>query len=192
MIAPGYALHVPTVVIPFADEGKTRLHASPAVRRVLSDAMLADVVAACETVGTVQIVTTAGGQGSAVAAALTDLEPGRPLLVVNADVPCATPDDVRTLLARTPVGGVALVEAEDGTTNALSLPGPEAFAQLYGAGSADRFRAHFAQAGLEYVTVRLANLVDDVDTLRDLQRLLLRCGARTRESFERIPVEAPA
>lgn len=173
---------MPTVVIPFAGEGKTRLHASPEVRRALSDAMLADVVAACSPVGRVEVVTTGGGQGQAVAAALADLDAG-PVLVVNADVPCVTADDLRALLAETPAGGVALVEADDGTTNALSLPGPDAFAPLYGAGSADRFRAHFGESEIECVTLRLANIADDVDTLEDLQRVLPRCGRRTREAI---------
>lgn len=183
---------MPTVVIPFAGvEGKTRLHGSRDVRRALSDAMLADVVAACRAAGQVRIVTTRGGQGPAVAASLADLDSG-PLLVVNADLPCVTAADLDAFRAETPGGGVALVEAVDGTTNALSLPGPETFAPLYGAGSASRFRAHFVELGLECVTVRLPNLIDDVDTLDDVRRLLPRCGAQTREAFERIPTEVPA
>ena len=146
--------------------------------------MLADVVAACSPVGRVGVVTAGGGQGQAVAAALADVEPG-PVLVVNADLPCVTPADLYALLGATP----ALVEAVDGTTNALSLPGPKAFAPLYGAGSADRFRAHL---GSDCVTLTLPNLVDDVDTLDDLQRVLTRCGARTREAFERLSAGAPA
>ena len=178
---------MPTVVIPFAGEGKTRLHASREVRRALSDAMLADVVAACSAVGDVRVITAGGGQGAAVASALAELEPG-PLLVVNADLPCITAPDLDALLA----AGVSLVEAKDGTTNALSLRGPETFAPLYGAGSAHRFRAHFAELGLECATLQLPNLVDDVDTFGDVERLLERCGAHTRKAFELISVGAPA
>ena len=47
-----------------------------------------------------------------------------PILIVNADVPCVVPDDLRALLAATPAGGIALVEALDGTTNALGLSAP--------------------------------------------------------------------
>ncbi|HET8892577.1 MAG TPA: hypothetical protein VFM96_00570 [Gaiellaceae bacterium] len=169
---------MPTVVIPFADEGKTRLHASPDVRRALSAAMLADVVAACSVIGRVEVVTTGGGQGPAIASALARVEAG-PVVVVNADVPCVTAADLDALIAATP----ALAEAKDGTTNVLSLPGPESFAPLYGAGSANRFRAHFTELGLECVTVHLPNLVDDVDTLGDLERVLDRCGGHTRKAF---------
>jgi 2-phospho-L-lactate guanylyltransferase len=190
---------VPTVLIPFAGpEGKTRLHESRRVRRALGQAMFCDVLAACVPVGRTRVVTPdedaaaaaveagaeavadpGGGQGDAVRAALEGLEPGG-ILVVNADVPCVVPHDLRSLLAATPAGSLALVEALDGTTNALSLPAPEAFAPLYGPGSADRFREHAASLGLEAVSVALPNLADDVDTMEDLTRLQLRAGPRTQ------------
>jgi 2-phospho-L-lactate guanylyltransferase len=190
---------VPTVLIPFAGpEGKTRLHESRRVRRTLGQAMFCDVLAACVPVGRTRVVTPdedaaaaaveagaeavadpGGGQGDAVRAALEGLEPGG-ILVVNADVPCVVPHDLRSLLAATPAGSLALVEALDGTTNALSLPAPEAFAPLYGPGSADRFREHAASLGLEAVSVALPNLADDVDTMEDLTRLQLRAGPRTQ------------
>ena len=188
-----------TVVIPFAGaEGKTRLHSSRRVRRALAQAMFCDVLAACLSVGRVRVVTPddeaataaleagaevvsdpGGGQGAAVQAGLEGVGPGG-VLVVNADVPCVVPHDLRELLAATPAGCVALVEALDGTTNALSLPAAEVFAPLYGPASADRFRAHAASLGLEAVPVALPNLADDVDTMADLTRLQLRAGPRTQ------------
>jgi 2-phospho-L-lactate guanylyltransferase len=190
---------VTTVVIPFAGvEGKTRLHASSRVRREFSLAMLGDVLAAARVVGDVQVVTAdadgaavaneaeaavlddpGGGQGAAVQAALRGLDPGA-ILIVNADVPCVVPDDLRALLAATPAGGIALVEAHDGTTNALSVSAAEAFAPLYGPGSAARFRAHAESLGVASVSVGVPNLADDVDTLEDLQRLQLRVGPRSQ------------
>jgi 2-phospho-L-lactate guanylyltransferase len=188
-----------TVVIPFAGvEGKTRLHASRRLRRDLSLAMLGDVLAAVSSVGTARVVTSdaegaalanevgagavddpGGGQGPAVQAALADLGPGS-ILIVNADLPCVVPDDLRALLAATPAGGVALVEALDGTTNALSIPAPEVFSPLYGRDSAARFREHVESLGLQLVSATVPNLADDVDTLEDLQRLHLRLGPRSQ------------
>ena len=81
-----------------------------------------------------------GGQGAAVAAALADTD--EPVLVVNADLPCAVPHDLRALLGATPEGGLALTPAADGTTNALSLAEPGLYAPLYGPGSAARFCEH--------------------------------------------------
>jgi 2-phospho-L-lactate guanylyltransferase len=186
-------------VIPFAGpEGKTRLHESRRVRRALGQAMFCDVLAACVLVGRTRVVTPdenaadaavdagaeavadpGGGQGAAVQAGLDGLEPGG-ILVVNADVPCVVPHDLRSLLAATPAGALALVEALDGTTNALSLPMPEAFAPLYGPDSSDRFREHAASLGLEAVSIALPNLADDVDTMEDLTWLGLRAGPRTQ------------
>jgi 2-phospho-L-lactate guanylyltransferase (CobY/MobA/RfbA family) len=160
--------------------------------------MFCDVLAACVLVGDTRVVATdaetaaiardagaeavadpGGGQGAAVQAALDGVEPDG-ILVVNADLPCAVPDDLRALLAATPAGCLGLVEALDGTTNALSLPSAEVFAPLYGASSADRFRAHAESLGLEAVSVAVPNLADDVDTLDDLTRLQLRAGPRTQ------------
>jgi 2-phospho-L-lactate guanylyltransferase (CobY/MobA/RfbA family) len=97
------------------------------------------------------------------------------------------PDDLRALLAATPAGGVALVEATDGTTNALSVPAPEVFAPLYGADSALRFLARARELGLEAVSAAIPNLADDVDTLDDLQRLHLRLGPRSQMSLATLP-----
>ena len=101
--------------------------------------MLGDVLDACVAVGETRVATPDAegadlavevgarpvrdpgrGQGAAVEAALAGVEPG-PILVVNADLPCVVADDLRALLAAAP-DGIALAEASDGTTNALSLP----------------------------------------------------------------------
>jgi 2-phospho-L-lactate guanylyltransferase len=160
--------------------------------------MFCDVLAACLPVGRTRVVTPddeaadaaqdAGaevvddpgrGQGAAVQAGLAGVGLGG-TLVVNADVPCVVPHDLRSLLAATPAGCIALVEALDGTTNALSLPSPDVFAPVYGPSSSDRFREHGASLGLEVVSVLLPNLADDVDTMEDLTRLQLRAGPRTQ------------
>jgi 2-phospho-L-lactate guanylyltransferase (CobY/MobA/RfbA family) len=121
-----------------------------------------------------------------VAAALTGLEPGA-ILVVNADVPCVVPADLRALLAATPAGGMAFVEALDGTTNAMSISAAEMFAPLYGPDSAARFRARADALGVDSVSTVVPNLSDDVDTLEDLQRLQLRCGPRTQACLQKLP-----
>jgi 2-phospho-L-lactate guanylyltransferase len=193
---------MPTLVIPFAGaQGKTRLHESSRVRRALSHAMFCDVLAACIAVGRTRVVTPdesgaaaardagaeavddpGGGQGEAVRAGLDGVAP-EGILVINADVPCVVPHDLRSLLAATPAGAFALVEALDGTTNALSLPAAEAFEPLYGRDSADRFREHGESLGLEVVSVALPNVVDDVDTMDDLTRVQFRSGPRTQAAL---------
>lgn len=173
---------MPVIVVPYRGDAKRRL--PPSLRAGAALAMLGDVVEAAAIVGPVVVVTDDAavvppgadwlpdpgtGLGDAVAAAVARAE-GH-VLVLNADLPAATPDSIRRLEA----AGLALVAAADGTTNALSLPDPGAFAPLYGPGSADRFRAH-----APFVTVRIPELEVDVDTVEDLERLPPALGRRTR------------
>jgi 2-phospho-L-lactate guanylyltransferase len=170
-----------TVVVPFR-AGKTRLVLPRRERFALALEMLEAVIAAALTVGRTLLVTDdaslavrfgvehvadpGAGQGEAVAAALRYVE-SLPALVVNADLPRATSDDLRALAAAAP----ALVAARDGTTNALALTDTGAFQPLYGPGSAARFGA------LGFRPLDLPNLAEDVDTVADLERMGLRTPA---------------
>ena len=173
---------MPTIVVPYRGDAKRRL--PPPLRAAVAVAMLGDVVEACLVVGRTLVVTDdasvlaggaepvpdpGGGQGAAVAAGLARVR-GH-VLVVNADLPCVTPDALHALAA----AGLALVPAADGTTNALSLPDPGMFAPLYGPGSAERFRAH-----APFLVAEIPDLAEDVDTAADLERLAARAGRRTR------------
>ncbi|MGH3102715.1 MAG: 2-phospho-L-lactate guanylyltransferase [Gaiellaceae bacterium] len=199
-----------SIVVPFRGSGaKLRLTPVPErARAELALAMLGDLLAACARVGRTTLVTEdaeaialareldvrpladpGGGQGAAVAAALAEADDG-PILVVNADLPCAVPRDLRSLLRAMPAAGMALVAARDGTTNALGLSAAQSFAPLYGPGSADRFRARAAGLGLEAVSATIPNLADDVDTLADLQRVGLRAGPRTQAAISALGLAA--
>ncbi|HWL34229.1 MAG TPA: NTP transferase domain-containing protein [Gaiellaceae bacterium] len=193
------------IVIPFRGEnGKRRLDAPDEARAELGLAMLGDVLAAATVIGRTLVVTddkagralaadlgaepvadVRGGQGASVAAALGGLDGGT-MLVVNADLPCVVPHDLRTLAGAADLGAIAYVEAEDGTTNALALPGKEHFAPLYGGGSAARFRDHADSIGVPAISCAIPNLSDDVDTLDDLRRISLRAGPRTQAAIGRI------
>ena len=173
---PVSVFHVPTIVIPFRAEGaKQRLPAD--LRTEIAQAMLADVLAAAEELGGT-VVADGRGQGAAVDAALADVHE-TPVLVVNADLPAVTPRDLLALLGSIPPAGIAVAAAEDGTTNALGLAAHGLFEPLYGPGSAERFLA-LAPSRL----VEIPNLVEDVDTLADLERLERRLGPRTLAALE--------
>jgi 2-phospho-L-lactate guanylyltransferase (CobY/MobA/RfbA family) len=178
---------MPTVVVPFRDENaKRRLEPVPEEeRRTVAQAMLEDVLDACHAVGSAVVVARDGRQGEAVETALRGVEKG-PILVVNADLPCARPRDLLTLLGALPEGGLALVEAEDGTTNALAFAAAHLFAPLYGPGSADRFIARAERLGVPALTANIPNLADDVDTLADLERLDGRLGPHTSAVLEEL------
>ena len=173
---------MPAIVIPYRGDAKRRLPVS--IRAGAAVAMLGDVIEAAAEVGRVLVVTDdevvvprgveivgdpGEGLGAAVATGLARVEGHA--LVVNADLPCATPEAVRRLAG----AGLALVEAHDGTTNALSLPDPRSFTPMYGPGSAARFRSH-----APFATIRIPELEHDVDGAEDLERVALPLGPRTR------------
>jgi 2-phospho-L-lactate guanylyltransferase len=187
------------IVIPFRGAlPKQRVAAPNEVRERLALAMLGDVLTACVATGRTLLVTDdaaaraladelgaetiedpAGGQGPAVSAGLEHVEAG-PVIVLNADLPCVVPHDIRTFAGAAELGALGLVEAEDGTTNALALPTASIFAPLYGAGSANRFRQHAKANGVTAIAAVIPNLSDDVDTLEDLGRVGFRAGPRTQ------------
>jgi 2-phospho-L-lactate guanylyltransferase len=185
---------MPSLVVPFRGaEGKSRLELpTTAARAALVRAMLADVVAACLAVGPTFVVTPdeapvegatlvadpRRGQGEAVRAGLDAAFAAGghgPVIVVNADLPCVTARDLFALAGAVPDGGLALAAAGDGTTNALAMASIDLFVPVYGPGSAARFAALAASR-----IVDSPNLVDDVDTYADLERLVGRLGPQTR------------
>jgi 2-phospho-L-lactate guanylyltransferase len=196
-----------TVVIPFrSSDPKRRLEAlSAGARRALAHAMLADVLAAATPVGPVlvvapealrlppgadQVADPGGGQGAAAQAGLAAAvaaggEP--PFLVVNADLPCASTRDLLALAESVPEGGLALAAARDGTTNALALFAATLYRPVYGEGSADRFSALAPARRLD-----APNLMDDVDTFDDLERLRGRLGEHTRRVLARLDLQPAA
>lgn len=195
-----------TVVVPFrGSDSKRRLDPVPEPGRVLlAEAMLADVLHAALAVGTVLVVATEApalpdgvelvpdprrGQGAAVQAALeaAPLSPAGAYLVVNADLPCATPRDLLTLAGAIPEGGLALAVAADGTTNALGFADVSVFEPLYGPGSAERFAALAPSR-----VVDAPNLIDDVDTLDDLLRVAPRVGPHTLRVLRALHLGAAA
>ena len=187
-----------TIVVPFRGiDGKRRLSSLPEPLRIeLGLAMLWDVLAVCTAVAPTIVSTSdsaggdvalehgatliddpGGGQGAAVGAAL--LETSGRVLIVNADLPCIAAADVVRLEAVTPTRGMALVAAQDGTTNALGLSSSTLFAPLYGPNSAARFRLHGEQLGVDVLLADVPMLAADVDVIEDLERLQPCLGART-------------
>jgi 2-phospho-L-lactate guanylyltransferase len=195
------------VVVPFrSSDPKRRLATLSEPDRVrLAEAMLADVLAAAVAVGPVLVVSPQTislpegvthvpdphhGQGAAVRAALdaaaaTGLS--GPYLVVNADLPCATTRDLLALAGAVPEGGLALVAAPDGTTNALAFSDEGLFEPVYGPGSAARFAALAETRQLDS-----PNLMDDVDAPGDLARLAARLGEHTRRVLVALRLETAA
>jgi 2-phospho-L-lactate guanylyltransferase len=196
---------VTQIVVPFRGEhGKQRLDAPEHVRSELALAMLADVLVAAAAAGPTVVTTNdaaaralaaelgveaaddpGGGQGAAVAAGLERVEDGV-VLVVNADLPCVVPHDLRVLAGAAELGAIGYVQAADGTTNALAFPDRSLYAPLYGAASAARFRDHAQATGVTAIACAIPNLADDVDTVGDLERVGLRAGPHTQAALGRV------
>lgn len=151
------------------------------VRHDLALTLLARTIAACREAGLEPCVVSPdpivhaaaraqgaatlddGGAGltGAVALALAAHAHVREIVVVAADLPEITAQALLELLAA--ADPLALVAAEDGTTNAVAARPPGAFTPSYGPGSAARHGgAH----------VRIAALERDLDTPDDLWRAL--------------------
>lgn len=189
-----------TIVVPYRSGGKSRL--PKPIRVELGLAMLEDVLMATTSVAATIVVTDdddgaaatlasrlgaivvtdpGGGQGIAVGAALAMTD--GPCIVVNSDLPAATVEDVAQLLDAAHAGRFAIVEAADGTTNALALPTPTAFRPLYGQQSAARFRAHAVHSGFTLAELDTPSLALDVDTTVDLDRVAADAGPKTRQQL---------
>jgi 2-phospho-L-lactate guanylyltransferase len=198
---------MPTVVIPFRwNDPKRRLAVLPEHDRLrLAEAMFADVLAAALVVGDVFVVAPERpalqpgshhvadphrGLGAAIRAGLdAAIASGAsgPYVVVNADLPCVEPRDLLALAGAVPPDGLALVAAEDGTTNALAFDHASLFEPVYGPGSAERFEALGPSRRVD-----APNLICDVDTLDDLARLAFRVGPMTRAVLETVHLGAAA
>ena len=175
-------------------------------------AMLGDVLAACAAVGATRVVTPDEEAADAArdAGRRGRRRPGRragrrrrgarsrassraAILIVNADVPCVVPHDLRALLAATPAGGFALVEAARRHDERAEPPVARSLRAALRPRQRRRASARTRAAlGLEAVSVAVPNLADDVDTIDDLTRLQLaarpaHAGRRSSRREERSP-----
>lgn len=182
--------------------GKTRLAPGlgPESRAALAGAMLADVVAALRGAD-IRVVVAAGGSAAAAAAsalavevvldaphvrgldgavdhALQQVGPVAGLLVVQADLPLLTTEDVRCVL--TTDAAVVVAPTADGGTSALLRRPPTVIPTAYGPGSALAHQRLARAAGARLAIVERPGLAHDVDVVDDLRRLDLdRVGPAT-------------
>lgn len=109
------------------------------------------------------------------------------LLVLPADIPAITADDITTVLRRHRSGdAVTLVTAaQDGGTNALALSPPQAIPFCFGPHSAARHGAEASARGLDPLLLQLPRVGLDLDSPDDLARFLaLRTRTRSARLLE--------
>jgi len=195
------------------DQTKQRLAAvlAPAARSRLARAMFQDVLKALRqsrSLAGVMVVTgdaeaarmarEAGaevihdeaGAGTAAAVALavrTLAAAGRAgMLVVPADVPLITAEDVEALIAahagHDGLAGVTLVPAEaDGGTNALVCSPPDALPPCFGTDSFARHVQAARERDIEPVVLRLPRIGRDIDRPEDLEAFMKAATASHTE-----------
>lgn len=174
------------------DRAKLRLsqRLTPAARRRLGLAMLADVLRSTEK-WPHRLVVTDDPDAEALSASFgCELvpDPGKglnpaivagshraaetgaaSLLVLPADVPLVSSDDVAELFGRPEQ--VVVVASGDGGTNALMRRPPHAIAPAFGPASARRHLDLAYRAGLETARMELRSLHLDIDRFADLAAL---------------------
>ncbi len=179
-------------------------------RSELALAMLTDVIGACVASGRFEIVAVISGDSEvhwharelgakplAEPKTLTGLNEGltfgqrylgrrvaaSELVILPADVPLVTADDVRTVVDALGDSGarVAIVRAGDNGTNALAMRPVEAIPMRYGRDSADAHAAAAREAGIELVELEIDGLRFDVDAAADVDAMTtMAVGAATR------------
>lgn len=149
-----------------------------------------------------QVLHEAQGEGTAAAVALAARElaaAGRGgMLVLPADVPAITVDDVEALVAahaaRTTKDGkpaVTLVAAgADGGTNALVCSPPDALPPCFGPDSFSRHVATSRLLGMEPCVLQLERLSRDIDRPEDLQAFLDSDDARGTRVWQALREQA--
>lgn len=171
-----------TAIVPLKAVGrKTRLAPGVAAldRDRLAEAMLERVLTALRAsrgVGRIVVLSPdrpaaadigwAPDHGRGLNAELQAADPGGALLVIHADLPLVTAEDVDALLAAAQAGGGAIAPDRHGLgTNALALADGFRLRLAFGVGS---FAAHRAQAPDALTAVTRPGLALDVDTMDDL------------------------
>lgn len=185
-------------IVPLRGTGKTRLASThsgagldPRERAILASAMLSDVVSALRGAPLDNIVVAASdAPAAAVAGALgvdvvrdppgSDLNdavraavsaiPCEALLIVTADLPCVTSEDLTEVLDRD--AQVVVGPTRDGGTSALLRQPSTVIPTAYGRGSAARHLDLARDAGVPSAVVDRPGFRADVDTWEDLQALL--------------------
>lgn len=105
------------------------------------------------------------------------------LLILHADLPLATSEALRGLIAEAPgAPSATLVRPEDGGTNAMLLRPPGRFALAYGRGSGDLHESAARAAGMAVHRAEAPALSLDLDTPADVRTLLSTAAGRETEA----------
>ena len=112
------------------------------------------------------------------------------LLVLPADVPLTTPEDIEALLTAWQQAPVVLCPSHSGGTSALALRPPQAIPFRFGPRSFAAHRRAGVERGLPAAVVSRPGLAMDIDRPEDLRALLAGGPSRSREALRAMAVVA--
>ena len=112
------------------------------------------------------------------------------LLVLPADVPLATREDIEAILAAWQEAPVVLCPSHSGGTSALALQPPQAIPFRFGPRSFAAHRRAAAERGLPVAVLSRPGLALDADRPEDLHALLTGGPSRSREALRAMAVVA--
>ena len=170
-----------SVVVPMkATKGKSRLAGvlDAAGREALTQQMLQHVLGTLREagLGDVAVASAEDELNADVTAAARRAEAAgaSELLLVMADLPYLSADDIAAMIQAGRLSDVVIAEAKDGGTNALLLRPPTVlqFAFTTGRPSAQFHADHARSVGIEPQFVRRPGLARDIDTPDDLATLV--------------------
>lgn len=185
------------------EKSKTRLSSlSPVDRAKLTLAMLTNVLVALSGARGISDVTVVSGDRSAsriarrhgaaflwegkrlglneaLKLAIAQLEEGvtGAAMIIHADLPLLTSQDIESFVARSRDCDVAMVPCKNGTgTNALLLRPPDAIPPVFGRGSYKMHLSLARKAGFRWKVLRIRGIQFDIDDRRDLQHFMRHNG----------------
>jgi 2-phospho-L-lactate guanylyltransferase len=129
-----------------------------------------------------------GGEGLnealGIAIEAVTLAGARSALILSADIPLASPEDLRDLIDTGAISDVVVVPSErDGGTNALLLSPPDLMQPHFGPGSLSAHMGTAEGLGLRCSLLPLPRIGLDIDTGEDVDALLAR-GLSASRTYE--------
>lgn len=131
---------------------------------------------------------TRRGLNPALSFAMREVHSDSPILIIHADLPLLTPNDIDNLVRRTGNRPLALVPSKDGTgTNAILMRSPNMIRLAFGKSSFHKHQTIAKKKELAYQIIRIHGVAFDVDNEQDLDELVKYCaGRQTRGIMKRI------
>jgi len=127
------------------------------------------------------------GLNRALNFALKNMSRGFPILIIHADLPFLTPEDVDCLAMKAQTYPLTLVPSKDATgTNAIVMQSPNLIKLAFGKESFGKHVMLAKKAKVRHESLRIYGIAFDVDEEQDLDELIRWQGEREDSKF---PVE---